>query len=262
MKKWLNWIALVVIFSVACGFLSNWQFSRREAKLAAIALITSNYSMPAVPIGDLVKHGDFSVPEQNWRSVSVSGKYIPESSLLVRNRPNNGQPGFEQLVAFQTSEYGVVFVSRGWLPTGDLQDSPDNIPNVSDATIVLEAKIMSAEPELSRSAPKGQVASINIRVIQAKTGLETTFKNSYLRMIDESPSASVALTPMPKPSVDEGNNLSYALQWILFAVMAVLALIWRIRKDREIALGMVAKPRKRSKADFDADYEDSITRAK
>jgi hypothetical protein len=33
--------------------------------------------------------------------------------------------------------------------------------------------------------------------------------------------------------LDEGNHLSYAVQWILFALMGFYALFWAIRQERE-----------------------------
>ena len=262
MKKWLNWVALVVIFSIACGFLANWQFTRRESKLAAIKLVNDNFGKNPVPIADLVNAGDFDVPSDNWRSVIVKGHYLQAGSLLVRNRPNDGQPGFEQLVPFVTKGFNIIFVSRGWLPTGDRQDKPDSIPVVSETDTTLIAKVMSAEPELARGAPVGQIASINIGLADRATGLKSSFQKSYLRLVSEEPSASSALKPMPKPSIEEGNNLSYAIQWILFAIMAVMALVWRIRKDRELSQGKLKKSRSARNSELDALFEDSITTEK
>jgi hypothetical protein len=66
---------------------------------------------------------------------------------------------------------------------------------------------------------------------------------------------------MPAPATEEGNNLSYALQWILFGLMAALALLWRIRKDFQVAKGIVAKVKVR-RSDIDAKYEDETTTEK
>ena len=59
---------------------------------------------------------------------------------------------------------------------------------------------------------------------------------------------------LPKPQLDEGNHLSYALQWILFAIMAAAALVWAIRKELQARAGIVRVVKK----DRDADYEDEL----
>ncbi|MEN9604255.1 MAG: hypothetical protein RL545_944, partial [Actinomycetota bacterium] len=69
------------------------------------------------------------------------------------------------------------------------------------------------------------------------------------------------LVPMQSPSTEEGNNLSYAIQWILFALMAAGALIWRIKKDAELTRGEV-RPKKLRRSDLDAQFEDETTKAK
>ena len=66
---------------------------------------------------------------------------------------------------------------------------------------------------------------------------------------------------MPKPSLDEGNHLSYALQWVLFGLMAFGAFIWAIRNERRIQLeeqGLVPRRVKRkNQAALDAEIEDA-----
>lgn len=261
MKKWLNWLALVIVFSIACGFLANWQFSRRETKLNSIELVKKNYNAAAVTLPELLTDGKIDMPANTWRTVQISGSYLPESFLLVRNRPNDGQPGFEELVPFMSETLGVIFISRGWLPSGSQNDYPDDVPLPTSSRTSILARIVASEPILNRSAPKGQIATINVKLANQLTGLNSSFDTAYLRLISETPSVGRIPKTMPSPSIEEGNNLSYALQWILFALMAVLALIWRIKKDRELELGSPQKARVR-RSDLDEAFEDETTRAK
>jgi cytochrome oxidase assembly protein ShyY1 len=260
-RKWLNWVALVVVFSIACGFLASWQFSRRETRLASIELVEENYSQPPTSLAQVLGSQGFAVPEASWRSVSLRGEYLSDLSLLVRNRPNNGQPGFEQIIPFQTHDGRVVFISRGWLPTGSRQDSPDFVPKAPSGDLEIVGRLIASEPKFDRGAPTGQIASINVDLANQITKLNA-IPNGYLRLVSESSKVPTGLKPMPTPSIDEGNNLSYALQWMLFAVMAVLALVWRIRRDRQLASGTKSTLGKKSRAKLDEELEDSVTRAK
>ena len=254
MKRWMNWIALVLVFSVACGFLANWQLSRRETKLASISLVTENYKKPIIPIEDALEAGDFELPKSTWQRVELVGNYRTNQMLLVRNRPNDGQPGFEQVVPFTTLSGKTLLVSRGWLPTGSNQDSPDIIPAVPSEILTLVGRILPSEPVLDRSAPAGQIASINPKLASQITGVNT-LANGYLRMVTEEGKFPGELIKMPSPSIEEGNNLSYALQWVLFALMAISALFWRMKRDQEIASGVV-KEKKKSRSELDAAAED------
>lgn len=119
-KRWLVWLVLVIVFATACVFLSEWQFERRAARVAEIELVQQNFDKPAEAIAAV----DLTAKESKWTPVRVTGEYLNEDQVLVRNRPRSGQPGFETVVPFRTSDGQIFAVSRGWLPTGNLQDSP------------------------------------------------------------------------------------------------------------------------------------------
>lgn len=260
-KRWLGWLVVAAIFVIACVFLSEWQFSRREEALARIELIRSNYDQPATSLGSLLPHNTFN-PDHEWRPISLRGHYLPETAVLVRNRPLNGQPGFLSLVGFQLENGKVIAIERGWLPTGNLQDSPDITPVISNREIELVGRLRPAEPNIGRDAPAGQLATINLRDwIKDRSIDAPAFKGFYLRMQSETPSAGKVVKPMPMPEMSEGNHLSYALQWILFALMALAALMWAIRTERaalKASNGGSPKPRRKAIGDRDKDFEDSV----
>lgn len=258
MKKWLNWIALVLVFTIACGFLANWQFSRREARLASITLVKQNFDASPVELREVIEGGRFKTPEDSWKPVQVTGHYLSQKALLVRNRPNNGTGGFEELVPFEVESGEVIYVSRGWIPTGERQNYPDEVPLPSEKSTTIVARVVAEEPILDRGAPKGQLASINVTLANKQTGLTSAVSGGYLRLASESPQVSARLQPMPDPATEEGNNLSYAVQWIIFALMAIAALIWRVRRDRLIISGNVPTKRK-TRAQLDEAFEDSRT---
>jgi cytochrome oxidase assembly protein ShyY1 len=84
----------------------------------------------------------------------------------------------------------------------------------------------------NRDSPSGQLTSINLPEISELLAqeLETDF---YLRMVTESPAENTNPQPLSRPVLDEGNHLSYAVQWIIFAVMGFFALFWAIRQEQE-----------------------------
>lgn len=255
-KTWSKWFAVVLIFAIGCGFLSNWQFNRRAEKVERINLVLANFDAESVPINDLLPNLTTWSAELEWRAVELTGKYLPEKSLLVRNRPNRGTPGFEQLVPFKTTEGRILFVARGWLPTGSEQDSPDAnpLPTTTERSIVVRLR-PSEQPD-SRTAPELQVPNIDAPRITAMLGLTEVYQGSYGRVYSDS-SSDPKLLAMASPTTDEGNNFSYALQWILFGVMAFAALFWMIRQERDRALGRVrTRVRKRPS---DEEIEDSLS---
>jgi cytochrome oxidase assembly protein ShyY1 len=257
-KRWLVWLVLVVIFAVACVFLSEWQFDRRATRVAEIELVQKNFDKAAVELSSV----NLSDKNSKWLPVKVVGQYLNESQVLVRNRPRSGQPGFETVVPFRSADGEIFAVSRGWLPTGNRQDSPDVLPLPSQKLQEIVARLVPGERQLDRGAPKGQVASLSLIEIGVETGLELN-QQWYLRLSAEQAPADQAVKLL-KPTTDEGNHLSYAIQWLIFGVLAFVTLVFTVRKEYDFYRSKndpkyVPKVRKKTRADADQELEDSVT---
>ena len=196
--------------------------------------------------------------------VSLTGTYLPNQSLLVRNRSRNGNPGFEQLVPLQTGST-IVFIDRGWISTGNKQDAPDSNPLPESLSTKVVGHLMPSEPRLDRSAPPGQIASINLYLASHQLGFKpaTVMRSFYLILSEEKPKQTAQPLRLPRPELDEGNHLSYAVQWIIFALMAFAALFWAIRREFEAFRiahepGYFPKPKRLTRSKFDENAEDSL----
>ncbi len=252
-RRWLGWLALVVAFSIACVFLSNWQFGRRQEAVGAMSRLDTNYNSAPAPLESLEKPWGYH-PVNEWRPVTLTGHYLPGNALLVRNRPLNGSSGFLEVVPFQLKSGIIALVERGWVSSDSNYAAPKTfgLPSADEQTVV--ARIREQEPAFAGTVPLGQIASINVdKFVEAAKIKDRVFGHVYLRMASESKPQGL-LTPLSKPNLDEGNHLSYALQWILFAVMAVFALFWAIRKERQARAGIVKVRRK----DSDSQFEDGL----
>jgi cytochrome oxidase assembly protein ShyY1 len=261
-KRWTVWLLLVTIFSVACFFLSQWQFNRRAEAVAKINSVAANFDQVPVPISELASLNSFS-SKFEWRPVSLSGRFLSEKSVLVRNRPYNGAPGFLQVIPFELSTGQIIAVETGWLPTASDNNAPKNIPTPDQGDQQIIGRVRPTEPTLNRDAPAGQIATINIDALIEKVKLTApTYRNVYVRLADSYTDAPLPKV-LPKPELTEGNHLSYALQWILFALMAFGALWWAVRQESEakkIANDPSYKPKLRKKVgDADKAAEDAIS---
>ncbi len=260
-KRWLVWAALVLIFSIACAFLSNWQFDRRAEAVAKIQSVATNFDQAPVALNEVAGTGEFDVKNE-WRPVSLSGKFLVDHAVLVRNRPYNGSPGFLQLIPFQLDSGEVVAIETGWLPTGDDNHAPKVIPLPPAVEQQVVGRVRASEPTLNRDAPAKQLGTINVQALIEKEGLTgKVYKSFYVRLA--SPYSSDQFPKvLPRPELDEGNHLSYALQWILFALMAVAALVWAIKQEaqaRRMKIDPSYQPKVRKKVgDADKAAEDAV----
>jgi hypothetical protein len=261
-RRWVVWLLLATLFAIACVMLSNWQLSRRDEAVARINLVIANYDLNPVSIEEFAREDEFTT-DMEWRPVEVVGRYLTDASFLVRNRPYAGAPGFIQLAAFESNSGTVYAVDRGWLPTGSSQDSPDLIPQLPSGELTLTARIRPTEPTFNRAAPAGQLATVNSAAMAQQLDEPAAVAESfYLRMFRESVPSENYPTLMAKPKLDEGNHLSYAIQWVVFGAMAFAALFWAIRQER-LAMRALADPnfvRKSRKqvGDEDKAFEDSL----
>ncbi len=237
LRRWGPWLALVVLFSIATSLLSWWQFSRREERVQKINTVIENYDKFAVPFADLdwelFENGE---PINEWRPVTVSGTYLTEEAVLVRNRPLSGQGGFLQLVPLLLDDGQILIVDRGWLATGVRVTEASSNPLPNPVAHTLTVRLRAAEPDLNRAPVPGQLASVNPALLfDQLSEYGTVVSDRYGRLATESPSYENAPFPMPMPSLNEGNHLSYAFQWIIFGIMAFIVIGWDYRNERRIA---------------------------
>lgn len=254
LRRWGGYLALVIVFAVACGLLSWWQWSRRAEAVAEIEKIETNYDAPPVALHavltDLAENDDAA----KWRPVQLTGEYLVDEQLLVRNRPRNSEAGFEVLVPLRLADGTVFVVDRGWIPGGANVDAPDSVPAAPEGEVTVVVRLKPGEPEIpGRSAPAGQLATVRLPDVAQLVG-EPTYTGMYGLLVSEDPPVSDTPLAAVRPTENEGLHLSYALQWIAFGILAFVGLIWAARRERKIAAGEIIPVRR----EHDAEVEDAL----
>ncbi|ALE05954.1 cytochrome oxidase biogenesis protein Surf1, facilitates heme A insertion [Arthrobacter sp. ERGS1:01] len=231
-SKWAGYFVMALIFAIACVALGNWQMNRRNEVVADIAKITANYSSAPVPYSTMANDFAHFDSTKEWTQVTMKGVYKTADQRVVRNRPLNGQPGYEVLVPLTLDNGDTVIIDRGWLPIGDKDPGhPDSVPQPASGEVTVVARLRPAEAKLNRGAPAGQLASIELG--DYATQLSYPIKTgAYAQLATESPAAAVNPIGFPAPSIDEGSHLSYAMQWICFGVLAFVGFGYAARMQR------------------------------
>jgi cytochrome oxidase assembly protein ShyY1 len=265
-SRWAGFLALTVVFALVCVLLGCWQLARRAEAVAENNRVAANYDASPRPIGDVLADLDSFDTDDKWTTVSLRGSYLEDEQLLVRNRPLGGQPGFELLVPFQLDGGDIVIVDRGWLPTGELQDRPDVVPQAPRGEVTVVARLKAGEPRLDgRSAAKGEIPSVDLPTI-AESLDAPVYTGAYGSLASESPSADTG-TLGTRPPVDEGPHLSYAFQWFVFALLGFVGLGYAAVQEYRIQnaddpdekeRAAERERRRRAKAKSDNDIEDEL----
>ncbi|MFD1713530.1 SURF1 family protein [Amnibacterium flavum] len=263
-KRWFGYLAFAVAFAIACVFLSNWQLSRRAEKVAEIDRVTGNYDATPVPLDDLIPTLTSYSEDDEWHPVTMTGVY--EDELLVRNRPLNGKAGFEVLAPLRLDDGSVFVVDRGWVPAGNTTEDEMDVPTAPTGEVTVVARLKAAEPALpGGTSDEGVLASIQPTEVAKIVGGDV-YSATYGLVVSESPAVAEMPVASVKPEPDEGPHLSYAFQWLVFAIIGFAGLGVAIRQEYRYRNAedpaeqerAARRERKRAAKRTDSDEEDEL----
>ena len=225
-RRWLSFTALVVLAITGFGLLSRWQWDRAdERRVERIAISQAQVLDRVDAVTDL---GEFT-------RVQVSGKFVDENTQLVRQRPLDGGNGYWVMtpLIIQTGvQTGLqTWVLRGWLGASTIATEVPFIPPAPPGEITVTGAIRNFEAPLDDvyGLPKGVVAKMSKEELNA-TVSNATVDNRIVQSISVSPGQE-ELVIVPLPDIDESQNISYAVQWILFALVAIVGWFVFLRRE-------------------------------
>lgn len=263
-RRWLGWLAFTTLFAVVCVGLAQWQWARRLEAVAEIRVVAQNWDAPPTDLAAVLPPGTELDPADEWTPVAVSGEYLVEEQLLVRNRPFAGRPGFEVLTPLRLHSGEVLIVDRGWVPTGEQQDSPDVVPAPPSGPVAVIARLKPGEPTITgRGAPEGQIATIHLPELADRVQGGPVIAGAYALLDSENPSPAERPLAAVRPVADEGPHLSYTFQWYLFALLGFVGFGWALRQEHRTLRATqtgepVPAPRRRTSRPSDDEVEDAI----
>ena len=230
---WVFTAAAVLIFAYfAFTVLAPWQLHKNEAKTERNHNIEAAFETDPVPLSEIFTTRGEVADGKEWRRVSMTGHYLPESEVLLRLRPVNSSPAFQALTPFRLNSGEIMLVNRGFVPANQ-----DNVPDIpaapsEEVTIVGYARLDEPPPSHEPLTDQGrlQVSGINSQQIADLTHLE--LGKDYVQLSDGQPGT---LSAIPLPQLDSGPHLSYGIQGIAFGIMAPLGLgyfVWAEMRER------------------------------
>ena len=209
-----RWIALtVVLLGLIYLFirLSDWQFDRYDQRIIRNEQATS--ALSSAP-KNIVSSSQLSEMKQ-WERVEINGTYLNEQSKLVRKQYLGNSLGFWIITPFKIQNGDNILVNRGWIPIGSSASTNQSIPTAPTGKINIEGylqpfKLSTTQP---KDLPLNQVNTIDYKYFDFNIT-----NDFYLQLAKSSPMDNqVAIIPLPELS--NGPHLSYAIQWILFALL-------------------------------------------
>lgn len=237
---WLALFVVVIAFAYLCfTVLAPWQLGKNTKTSRENSQISHSLTADPVPLTSILPQQDSSAPNDQWRKVTATGRYLPDAQVLARLRVVEAEPAFEVLVPFVVEGGPTVLVDRGYVRPVQGSKVPAMAPPPT-GSVTITARLRDSEPvapgkEPFREDGTQQVYSISTTQITAVTGVPLA--GSYLQLIEDQPGG---LGVIPLPHLEAGPFLSYGIQWIAFGIIAPIGLGYFVYSE--------VKQRRREKA--------------
>jgi cytochrome oxidase assembly protein ShyY1 len=243
--KWLAFHLLVVTAIVVMINLGFWQLRRLDERREFNATIEARYDAPPADLDDLLPEpGDERAAEAvEWRPVRASGTYLPDEAVFVVNRSQNGLAGRNVAVPLLLDDGRVLVVNRGFVPLGvDVPRVPSNEVDVLGRLRTTQERGLG---QLSDPA-EGELTEIQrIDLPRLASQLPGGVVPMYLDLVaSDPPETGPFPEPVAAPTLGEGNHLSYAVQWFIFATAVAVGWVLAVRRSirMQSAPAPVAEP--------------------
>ena len=209
-----RWIALTLFLLILIYLfiqLSNWQFDRYDQRV--LRNESTNVALSLAP-----KKIDSTSQMTNlkqWEKVELIGNYLSDQSKLVRKQYLENNLGFWVITPFKIQNGENILVNRGWIPIGSSASSNQSIPLAPVGTVNLEGYLQPFTESITqpKDLPLNQVNTIDYKYFES-----TIANNFYVQLAKSSPMDNQAAI-IPLPELSNGPHFSYAIQWILFALL-------------------------------------------
>ena len=227
-------VALTVVLFVNLGV---WQLRRLDERKAVNATIESQMAQEPVDLGLLVGEVGLDAAVLEYRRVIVSGTYDAEREVLLQARTLNSQSG-HNVVTPLAWDGGSIAVNRGWVPIDSPGPPvPEARPPASGVTVVGILRASEQRGPTGATAPDGsydKIGRIDLALLEPQWG--PSLFPLYLQLESQDPPQGEYPIPLPSPEISEGAHLNYAIQWFIFALIAVVgfgALVSTTAKRRD-----------------------------
>jgi cytochrome oxidase assembly protein ShyY1 len=226
--------SLVALALVAgCLFAAQWQFSRGANQSATNKIIAANLDLPSLTMNEVE---NLDAVSNQWRKVTLQGSFSQDKQELVRNRYHEGKFGFEVLTLFTATNGENFWVDRGWVAAGPNAATPPTVEPVASGNLEIIARIRSEN--LSRQLQGSFfVTRTTSEKPESITKLQGVEANAYYLDLLGSPDGRVKpLTEIELPELSNGPHYAYGIQWLAFALLALIGRFLLFRETKRLSL--------------------------
>lgn len=215
-RRWLSFTVIVLLVIIAFGLLSRWQWFRAAEKQAVSAqMVQERDSVPVPP----------SQADAEWTPITVTGAYDSTHEVVVRKRPQDTINGFWVMTPLTTAS-GIVWINRGWLRAEGNATALPVVPAAPVGEVTVTGLWRAWQrATITSGLPQGMVSDVDPAVLPVASNLA-----GFVQLTGSNP-AQEGLAQVLLPEIDDARNISYAVQWILFALVCVGGWFFFLRRE-------------------------------
>lgn len=145
-----SWLAVLSLTAIALLIaLGGWQIERRAWKLALIDRVEQRVHAPAQPIPSPAAWPTVSAANDEYRHVSVSGRFLHDRETLAQAVTEEG-PGYWVLTPLRRDDGTLVLVNRGFVPS-DRRDASTRWDGNPQGQVEITGLLRVTEPKADSS---------------------------------------------------------------------------------------------------------------
>lgn len=230
-----RWIAFTVVVVVLAGVfvqLGRWQLHRLDDRHHRNAITRTNIGAEPAALGAALGGADKVERSNEWRRVTLTGRYDTAHQIVIRYRNVKDRPGFEIVTPLLLTDGSAILIDRGFVQRDrNSSELPAGVPAATSGEVTVTGRLRHSEngEREATDAADGHARLINAPAIADATGLRLT--DGYVTLDEQNPPPAAGLTALPLPEIDSGPHFFYAMQWFFFALLAVGGLVYFAREE-------------------------------
>jgi len=217
-------VALGLVF--LCLIAADWQYTRGVDRQARNNIIEERIARSPIELSSR----DAVLDNNEWQSITTSGRFDSTQQILLRNRYWEGKYGYEVLTLFTNTSGEKFWVDRGWVKAGATATTPPEVTAVPTGDVSITGRF-----RLDSSLPRGSFFALPatreglVSELNAQSQLDT--EKFYIDLLSGSDASLTPAAPAQLPPLSDGPHKAYALQWLFFGGLIVYGRIL-IRRTR------------------------------
>ena len=240
---WVLTAVIIILFAyLAFTVLAPWQLGKNERTQARNHQLEEAFHSTPQPLDQLLTPTapPTVTDDKEWARAKMTGRYLPDQEVILRNRPVNSAPAFQLLTPFKTDRGTIIVVNRGFVEPKEGAQLPP-IPAAPQGEVTVDGFLRPDEPHPVDREPLNADGAVQVYGINAQQIGEAIDQpqlvRGFLQLDADQPGVA---NPIPLPQLSSGPYLSYGIQWIASAFWRPWD--WRISSElRSVSVAVFEK---------------------